>query len=113
MPWRAAPDFDEQDLPATFPRLVGKKGFAQLMINMEDLFIATAPAQLDDVRAEWGREPWDALVSDEASLAPSVIAESIGCPGRPSRSCPCTSSRSRARPGPRPETRAGGARAQP
>lgn len=80
VPWRAAPDFDEQDLPATFPRLVGKKGFAQLMINMEDLFIATAPAQLDDVRAEWGREPWDALVSDEASLAPSVIAESIGCP---------------------------------
>lgn len=46
-PWRAAPDFDEQNLPATFPRLVGKKGFSQLLINMEDLFIATTPAQLD------------------------------------------------------------------
>lgn len=79
VPWRIAPDFDEQNLPATFPRLVGKKGFRQLIINMEDLFVATAPAQLDDVRAEWAREPWDALVSDEASLAPSVIAESIGC----------------------------------
>ena len=79
VPWRAAPDFDEQNLPATFPRLVGKKGFRQLMVNMEDLFVATAPAQLADVRAEWERDPWDALVSDEASLAPSVIAEAIGC----------------------------------
>jgi len=57
VPWRAAPDFDEQNLAATFPRLVGKKGFSQLMINMEDLFISTAPAQLDDVRAEWQRAP--------------------------------------------------------
>lgn len=79
VPWRNAPDFDEQNLPATFPRLRGKKGFAQLMINMEDLFVATAPAQLADVGAEWDRERWDVLVSDEASLAPSVIAEALGC----------------------------------
>ncbi|WP_431802558.1 hypothetical protein [Microbacterium sp. bgisy203] len=72
-------DFDEQNLPATFPRLVGKKGFRQLMVNMEDLFVGTAPAQLADLRAEWERESWDALVSDEASLAPSVVAEAIGC----------------------------------
>lgn len=79
VPWRAAPDFDEQDLPASFPRLAGEKGFRQLLINMEDLFIATAPAQLEDVRAEWERERWDALASDEASLAPSIIAEALGC----------------------------------
>lgn len=79
VPWTAAPDFDEQNLPATFPRLVGKKGFRQLMVNMEDLFVGTAPAQLADLRAEWERESWDALVSDEASLAPSVVAEAIGC----------------------------------
>lgn len=79
VPWATAPDFDEQNLPATFPRLVGKKGFRQLMVNMEDLFVGTAPAQLSDLRAEWEREPWDALVSDEASLAPSVVAEAIGC----------------------------------
>lgn len=77
--WRTAPDFDEQNLPATFPRLVGRKGLSQLLINMEDLFIATTPGQLTDARAEWDREPWDALVSDEASLAPSVIAETLGC----------------------------------
>lgn len=79
VPWAAAPDFDEQNLPATFPRLVGKKGFRQLMVNMEDLFVGTVPAQLADLRAEWEREPWDALVSDEASLAPSVVAEAFGC----------------------------------
>lgn len=79
IPWRTAPDFDEQNLPATFPRLIGKKGLSQLLVNMEDLFIATAPAQLADVRAEWEREPWDALASDEASLAPSIIAEALGC----------------------------------
>lgn len=79
VPWRAAPDFDEQNLPATFPRLIGKKGLSQVLVNMEDLFVATAPAQLGDVRVEWEREPWDALVSDEASLAPSVIAEALGC----------------------------------
>ena len=45
VPWRAAPDFDENDLPATFPRLLGKKGLSQLLINMEDLFINTAPKQ--------------------------------------------------------------------
>lgn len=79
VPWRAAPDFDEQNLAATFPRLVGKKGFRQLMVNMEDLFVGTAPAQLADLRAEWERERWDALASDEAPLAPSVVAEALGC----------------------------------
>jgi UDP:flavonoid glycosyltransferase YjiC (YdhE family) len=80
VPWAAATDFDEQDLPATFPRLVGKKGFAQLMVNMEDLFIATSPGQVADVRVEWEREPWDVLVSEETALAPGLIAESFGTP---------------------------------
>lgn len=31
VPWRAAPDFDEHDLAATFPRLVGRKGPAQML----------------------------------------------------------------------------------
>lgn len=79
VPWRSAPDFDEQDLPASFPRLVGKKGFGQLLINMEDLFIGTAPAQLEDLRREWERRPWDVLVSDEAPLAPGIVAEVLGC----------------------------------
>lgn len=51
VPWRAAPDFDENDLPATFPRLVGKKGVAQLLVNITDLFVGTAPAQVEDLSA--------------------------------------------------------------
>lgn len=79
VPWTVAPDFDEQDLPATFPRLVGRKGLRQLLINMQDLFIATAPQQLADARAEWEREPWDVLVADEASLGPRLMADELGC----------------------------------
>lgn len=80
VPWESAPDFDEHDLPATFPRLVGKKGLAQVMVNIEDLFIATAPAQLADLRREWAREPWDVLTADEASVAPRVVADVLGWP---------------------------------
>lgn len=78
--WQRAPDFDENDLPATFPRLVGRKGIAQVMVNMRDLFIATGPAQVADLEAEWEREPWDAFAADEASIAPRLFAEKTGCP---------------------------------
>ncbi len=68
VPWRAAPDFDENDLAATFPRLVGKKGLGQLLTNVVDCFLRTAPAQVGDLGAEWEREPWDVLAADEVSL---------------------------------------------
>jgi len=76
VPWHDAPDFDEHDLTATFPRLVGKKGLRQLLINMADCFIATAPAQVGDLAAEWDREPWDALAADETSLGAVLFSES-------------------------------------
>ncbi|MGC5172318.1 glycosyltransferase [Microbacterium sp. DT81.1] len=80
VPWRAAPEFDENNVSATFPRLVGKKGLSQLLINMEDLFINTAPKQNEDLDVEWARQPWDVMVSDEASIAPALFAERTGCP---------------------------------
>lgn len=80
VPWERAPDFDENDLPATFPRLVGKKGFAQLLINMVDCFIRTAPAQVQDLAAEWEREPWDALAADETSVGAALFSESRQMP---------------------------------
>ena len=61
VPWRAAPDFDENDISATFPRLLGEKGIRQLLINVQDVFIRTAPAQVEDLTAEWDRAPWDAI----------------------------------------------------
>lgn len=78
VPWRAAPDFDENDLAATFPRLVGKKGLSQLLVNVEDLFIGTAALQAHDLQDEWDREPWDALVADELSVGAVLFAERIG-----------------------------------
>jgi MGT family glycosyltransferase len=75
VPWQHAPDFDENDLAATFPRLVGKKGMRQLLVNMVDCFIATAPAQAADLAAEWEREPWDLLAADETSMGAVLFAE--------------------------------------
>lgn len=80
VPWRAAPEFDENDLAATFPRLVGKKGIRQLFVNMIDCFIATAPAQVEDLLAEWEREPWDALAADETSVGAVLFSERVGVP---------------------------------
>src|SRR5829696_6534727 len=68
VPWQVAPDFDENDLAATFPRVRGRKGLGQLLINVADVFIATAPAQVADLVDEWEREPWDALISDDVSV---------------------------------------------
>lgn len=75
VPWHNAPDFDENDLQATFPRLVGKKGLGQLLINVEDVFINTVPAQIDDLDAEWEREPWDVIVGDEMSIGVALYAQ--------------------------------------
>jgi UDP:flavonoid glycosyltransferase YjiC (YdhE family) len=80
VPWDEAPDHDEQNLTATFPRVVDRKGLGQLFINIEDVFIATAPAQVADLAAEWEREPWDVLVSEETSIGPRLAAERLGCP---------------------------------
>ena len=75
VPWRAAPDFDENDISATFPRLLGEKGIRQLLINVQDVFIRTAPAQVEDLTEEWDREPWDAIAGDEVSVGAAFFAE--------------------------------------
>lgn len=80
VPWRTAPDFDENDLAATFPRLEGRKGLRQLLVNIEDVFIRTSPAQVEDLRAEAEREPWDAMAGDEMSIGIAQYAELAGAP---------------------------------
>lgn len=75
VPWTEAPDFDENDLPATFPRLVGKKGLAQLLVNVEDCMINTAPGQVADLTAEFSREPWDVIAGDELSIGTALFAQ--------------------------------------
>ncbi|WP_394550663.1 glycosyltransferase [Agromyces sp. MMS24-JH15] len=80
VPWHHAPDFDENDLAATFPRLLGKKGLSQLLINVEDVFINTSAAQVQDLRDEWVREPWDAIAGDDVSIGAALYAEQNGGP---------------------------------
>lgn len=80
LPWREAPDFDENDMQATFPRLEGKKGLRQVFINLEDAFINTAPPQVADLQDEWTREPWDVAVAEETSIGVALFAERVGCP---------------------------------
>ena len=80
VPWRVAPDFDENDISATFPRLLDKKGMRQLLINVQDVFIKTSPAQVEDLTAEWEREPWDAIAGDEMSVGTALFVERTACP---------------------------------
>lgn len=80
IPWQTAPDFDETNLPATFPRLVGKKGLRQVFINLEDCMIGTAPAQVVDLEAAYADEPWDAIAGDEMSIGTAFFAAKTGCP---------------------------------
>ncbi|WP_083259876.1 glycosyltransferase [Cellulosimicrobium cellulans] len=80
VPWDAAPDFDERDLAATFPRMRDRKGFRQVLVNLEDLFLGTAPAQCEDLLAAYDAEPWDLLAGDPMVLGTRFAAERLGCP---------------------------------
>jgi UDP:flavonoid glycosyltransferase YjiC (YdhE family) len=80
IPWTRAPDFDEGDLPATFPMLRGRKGPRQMLANVEHVFIGTAAAQGDDLVAEFRRRPWDVIVADGLSLGAQLVSERTATP---------------------------------
>lgn len=80
VPWQVAPDFDERDYAATFPRMRERKGFRQVLINLQDLFLGTAPAQLTDLLAAHAREPWDLLAGDPMAMGTRFAAEHLGSP---------------------------------
>jgi UDP:flavonoid glycosyltransferase YjiC (YdhE family) len=78
--WEAAPDFDERDYAVTFPRMQEAKGFRQVLVNLEDLFLGTAPAQTTDLLAAHDAEPWDLLAGDPMALGTRFAAEHLGSP---------------------------------
>ncbi|MBN9630248.1 MAG: glycosyltransferase [Actinobacteria bacterium] len=78
--WVQAPDFDENDLPATFPRLRGRKGARQMMVNVEDLFVRTGASQCVDLTASFDARPWNVLVADGLSVGAHLAAERTGTP---------------------------------
>ena len=80
LPWTAAPDFDEDDLTATFPALAGLRGPRQLLGNLEHVFLRTGAGQLEDLRAAWQQEPWDVVLGESTSTGAPLAAEATGTP---------------------------------
>ncbi|WP_418606098.1 hypothetical protein [Georgenia sp. SUBG003] len=77
VPWQAAPDLDERDLAATFPRMRGRKGFGQVLVNLRELFLGTAPAQTTDLLAAHEERPWDLIAGDPMALGTRFAAERL------------------------------------
>ena len=80
VPWSRAPDFDEGDLPATFPMLRDRKGPRQMLANVQHVFIGTAAAQGEDLVTEFRRRPWDVIVADGLSLGAHLASERTATP---------------------------------
>jgi UDP:flavonoid glycosyltransferase YjiC (YdhE family) len=79
VPWRAAPDFDERDLTATFPQ-TGRGGPAGLRANVEHVFIRTGAGQARDLLAAAEARRPDIIVGDVMSLGTGLAAELAGVP---------------------------------
>ncbi|RJK95358.1 glycosyltransferase [Vallicoccus soli] len=77
--WERAPDYDERDLRATFPR-TGRGGPRGLLANLEHVFVRTGDAQARDLLALWDRRPWDVLVADGLALGGGLASERLGAP---------------------------------
>lgn len=80
VPFEAAPDVDDADLPASLPLLAGLTGRARVAAELEHLHVGTAAAQTADLRAAWARRPWDVLVGDGVGWGAALTAETTGAP---------------------------------
>ncbi|WP_157001225.1 glycosyltransferase [Agromyces laixinhei] len=78
--WARAPDFDEHDLPATFPALRGRKGPRQMLANVEQLFVRTGADQAADLAHAYAEEPWDVIVADGLSIGAHLASELTATP---------------------------------
>jgi hypothetical protein len=56
-----------------------RKGFRQVLVDLEDLFLGTAPARTADLLAAHEAEPWDLLAGDPMALGTRFAAERLGC----------------------------------
>ncbi|MGW9629348.1 glycosyltransferase [Agromyces sp. NPDC055520] len=78
--WQEAPDFDEHDLPATFPALRGRKGPRQMLANVEQLFVRTGADQAADLTRAYAERPWDVIVADGLSIGAHFASELTATP---------------------------------
>lgn len=75
VPWHHAPDFDDADIRATFPKVGDGRGPRAVATNLEHVFLRTGAGQERDIR-EAG--PVDVLVSDQLAIGSSLSAERTG-----------------------------------
>ena len=75
VPWQQAADFDETDLPATFPRVASSTGLRQMLSHLREVFLGTAAGQARDLAAAYEQEPWDVLLADSTSFGAGLAAE--------------------------------------
>lgn len=80
VPWQAATDFDEDDVPATFPAVGDGRGPRQLLANLRHVFVGTAGGQARDLAAAHTAEPWDVLLGDTTCFGAGLAAELTGAP---------------------------------
>ncbi|WP_040165139.1 glycosyltransferase [Microbacterium gorillae] len=77
--WRRAQDFDESRLTETFPA-TGRPGVRGLVANVRDVFIGTAPGQVEDIRAIHAADPFDLIVADVMAVGPPIAAALLDVP---------------------------------
>ncbi|WP_405216945.1 glycosyltransferase [Agrococcus sp. Ld7] len=77
--WRDARDFDEHSISDTFPA-TGLPGRFGMLADLHDLFIGTAPGQVEDIVAAHERAPFDAIVGDVLAVGSGLAAEVLGLP---------------------------------
>jgi UDP:flavonoid glycosyltransferase YjiC (YdhE family) len=80
-PMRAALDYDDQDLQATFPDLAGRRGLSALKLGIKHLSIDSAPGQLEDLQRLLAGFPAEVLVADTAFFG-ALFAHERGGPPR-------------------------------
>lgn len=78
--WDAARDFDELDLSATYPELVGTRGWRRTLENIEHLFVRTGADQAADLLAAYAERRWDVIVADGLSLGARFASEHTATP---------------------------------
>ena len=77
LPWEQAPDFEESDLPATFPAVSDGRGPTAVAANLEHVFLRTGGGQARDILAAG---PFDLLVSDQLAIGSALASERSGAP---------------------------------
>lgn len=77
---RQARDFDDAELPAAFPELQGLRGFAQMKLGMELLFVDPIPNQVADLHSLRAEHGFDVMVHDVCFTGMPLYAERYGVP---------------------------------